>query len=125
MGGLRPPGPSKLGPYIHRPLRRTAPRLPLGNPCPSWLCLTVRKRTHARAATSGVRECKSCDRGFPMKLAVPKERRANEARVAATPDTVKRLKGLGLDIVVETGAGTGTSIPDQAFVDAGATIAPD
>jgi NAD(P) transhydrogenase subunit alpha len=60
-----------------------------------------------------------------MKLAVPMERRANEARVAATPDTVKRLKGLGLDIVVETGAGTGTSIPDQAFVDAGATIAPD
>jgi NAD(P) transhydrogenase subunit alpha len=60
-----------------------------------------------------------------MKLAVPMERRANEARVAATPDTVKRLKGLGLDVVVETGAGTGTSIPDQAFVDAGATIAPD
>jgi len=60
-----------------------------------------------------------------MKLAVPMERRANEARVAATPDTVKRLKGLGIDVVVETGAGTGTSIPDQAFVDAGATIAPD
>jgi NAD(P) transhydrogenase subunit alpha len=60
-----------------------------------------------------------------MKLAVPMERRANEARVAATPDTVKRLKGLGLDVVVETGAGTGTSIPDQAFVDAGATIAAD
>jgi NAD(P) transhydrogenase subunit alpha len=60
-----------------------------------------------------------------MKLAVPMERRANEARVAATPDTVKRFKGLGLDVVVETGAGTGTSIPDQAFADAGATIAPD
>lgn len=60
-----------------------------------------------------------------MKLAVPKERRVNEARVAATPDTVKRLKGLGLDVVVETGAGAGASIPDQAYIDAGATIAPD
>ena len=35
-----------------------------------------------------------------MKLAVPAERRANEARVAATPDTVKRLKGLGLERVL-------------------------
>ncbi len=60
-----------------------------------------------------------------MKLAVPKERRAGEARVAASPDTVKRLKGLGLDITVETGAGSGSSIPDQAFADAGAAIAAD
>ena len=60
-----------------------------------------------------------------MKLAVPKERRAGEARVAASPDTVKRLKGLGLEIVVETGAGAGASIPDQYYVDAGAVIAPD
>ncbi|MBI3453014.1 MAG: Re/Si-specific NAD(P)(+) transhydrogenase subunit alpha [Rhodospirillales bacterium] len=60
-----------------------------------------------------------------MKLAIPKERRANEARVAATPDTVKRLKGLGLEVVVEAGAGEGASIPDRAFADAGAAIAPD
>jgi H+-translocating NAD(P) transhydrogenase subunit alpha len=60
-----------------------------------------------------------------MKLAIAKERRANESRVAATPDTVKRLKGLGLDIVVEAGAGAGASISDQAYADAGATIAPD
>jgi H+-translocating NAD(P) transhydrogenase subunit alpha len=60
-----------------------------------------------------------------MKLAVPKERRAGEARVAASPDTVKRLKGLGLTVAVEAGAGEGSSIPDQAFVDAGATIASD
>ena len=38
-----------------------------------------------------------------MKLAILKERRAGEARVAATPDAVKRLKGLGLDVVVEAG----------------------
>jgi H+-translocating NAD(P) transhydrogenase subunit alpha len=60
-----------------------------------------------------------------MKLAIPKERRASERRVAATPDTVKRLKGLGLDIVVEAGAGAGVSISDQAYLDAGASIAAD
>jgi NAD(P) transhydrogenase subunit alpha len=60
-----------------------------------------------------------------MKLAIAKERRANEARAAATPDTVKRLKGLGLDVVVEAGAGAGASISDQAYADAGAQIAPD
>jgi len=60
-----------------------------------------------------------------MKLAVPKERRAFEARCAASPDTVKRLKALGLDIVVETGAGNGAATPDQAYIDAGASIAPD
>ena len=60
-----------------------------------------------------------------MKLAVLKERRAGEARVAASPDTVKRLKGLGLTVAVEAGAGDGSSIPDQQFADAGATIAPD
>jgi len=60
-----------------------------------------------------------------MKLAIAKERRANESRVAATPDTVKRLKALGLDIVVEAGAGAGASIADQAYADAGAQIAPD
>ena len=60
-----------------------------------------------------------------MKLAIAKERRANESRVAATPDTVKRLKGLGLDIVVEAGAGAGASISDEAYAAAGASIAPD
>jgi NAD(P) transhydrogenase subunit alpha len=60
-----------------------------------------------------------------MKLAIPKERRPGEARVAATPDTVKKLKQLGLDVVVESGAGVAAAIPDAAFQAAGATIAPD
>ena len=38
-----------------------------------------------------------------MKLAILKERRDGETRVAASPDTVKKLKGLGLDVTVETG----------------------
>ncbi|HEY2071300.1 MAG TPA: Re/Si-specific NAD(P)(+) transhydrogenase subunit alpha [Rhizomicrobium sp.] len=60
-----------------------------------------------------------------MKLAIPKERRAGEARVAATPDTVKKLKGLGLDVTVEAGAGQGARIADADYTAAGASIAPD
>jgi NAD(P) transhydrogenase subunit alpha len=59
-----------------------------------------------------------------MKIAIPKERRAGEARVAASPDTVKKFVGLGFEVVVESGAGAGASIPDSAFAEAGAKIAP-
>ena len=60
-----------------------------------------------------------------MKIAVIKERRPNEARVATSPDVVKRFKKLGFDVSIETGAGLGASIVDQAFIDAGATIADE
>jgi len=60
-----------------------------------------------------------------MKIAIPKERRAHELRVAVSPDTAKRLAGLGFTVVVESGAGDGASFPDAAFAAAGATIAPD
>ncbi|TQF85699.1 Re/Si-specific NAD(P)(+) transhydrogenase subunit alpha [Elioraea sp. Yellowstone] len=60
-----------------------------------------------------------------MRLAVLKERRPGEARVAVTPETVKKLTGLGLTVAVETGAGEGASIPDAEFAAAGAEIAPD
>tara|TARA_B100001939_G_scaffold341514_1_gene351215 strand:+ start:353 stop:1534 length:1182 start_codon:yes stop_codon:yes gene_type:complete len=60
-----------------------------------------------------------------MKLAVPKERRARERRVAATPDTVKKLIELGFTVTVEKGAGDGSSIPDAAYEAAGASIAVD
>jgi proton-translocating NAD(P)+ transhydrogenase subunit alpha len=58
-----------------------------------------------------------------MRLAVLKERRVPEARVAVTPDTVKRLIGLGLTVIVETGAGISASIADFDFIAAGATVA--
>ena len=58
-----------------------------------------------------------------MIIAIPKERRAGEARVAATPETVKKLKGLGLDVVVESGAGEGAHYADADYQGAGATIA--
>jgi NAD(P) transhydrogenase subunit alpha len=60
-----------------------------------------------------------------MRLAVLKERRAGEGRVAATPDTVKKLLALGLTVAVETGAGLLASISDEEFAAAGAEIAPD
>ena len=60
-----------------------------------------------------------------MKIAIPKERRPNERRVAASPETVKKFKGLGFDVVVESGAGLGAAVTDEAFAAAGATIAPD
>lgn len=60
-----------------------------------------------------------------MKVAIPKERRAYEARVATTPDAIKRMKPLGLTFLVEAGAGLTAAIPDQAFVDAGAEIVAD
>jgi NAD(P) transhydrogenase subunit alpha len=60
-----------------------------------------------------------------MKLAVPKEKRDGETRVAVTPETVKKLKSLGLEVSVETGAGAGARISDSDYQAAGATIAPD
>ncbi|HEX7968097.1 MAG TPA: Re/Si-specific NAD(P)(+) transhydrogenase subunit alpha [Stellaceae bacterium] len=60
-----------------------------------------------------------------MKISVAKERRSQERRVAVTPDTAKRLVGMGLEVVVESGAGAGSSFPDAAYEAAGAKIAPD
>lgn len=60
-----------------------------------------------------------------MKIAIPKERRAGEARVAASPDTVKKYVQMGFEVVVETGAGDGASIADSVYQEAGATIAAD
>src|SRR6185437_9460580 len=60
-----------------------------------------------------------------MRLAVLKERRAAETRVAATPDTVKRLIALDLTVAIEAGAGLTAAIPDAEFAASGAEIAPD
>jgi NAD(P) transhydrogenase subunit alpha len=60
-----------------------------------------------------------------MKVAVVKERRAFEHRVAASPDTVKRMIAMGLEVVVESGAGEGSWFSDAAFAEAGASIAAD
>jgi NAD(P) transhydrogenase subunit alpha len=59
----------------------------------------------------------------PITVGIPKEIYPNERRVAATPDTVQKIRKLGLDVVVEAGAGEESNFPDGAYVSAGATIA--
>jgi H+-translocating NAD(P) transhydrogenase subunit alpha len=60
-----------------------------------------------------------------MKVAIIRERRADERRVAATPDSVKHLVAMGLQPVVESGAGEAAYFVDEAYRAAGATLAPD
>src|SRR6266550_2541327 len=60
-----------------------------------------------------------------MRIAVAREIDANEDRVAATPETVKKMKGLGADIAVEPDAGTKSGILDAEFAAAGATLSND
>ncbi|MFP6774322.1 MAG: Re/Si-specific NAD(P)(+) transhydrogenase subunit alpha [Alphaproteobacteria bacterium] len=60
-----------------------------------------------------------------MKIAVLKERRADERRVAATPETAKKFVGLGVEVMVEAGAGAAAHYPDRDFQAAGAVIATD
>jgi NAD(P) transhydrogenase subunit alpha len=57
-----------------------------------------------------------------MRIAVAREVDPMEGRVAATPETVKKMKGLGADVAVEPGAGTKSGIPDAEFAAAGATV---
>jgi H+-translocating NAD(P) transhydrogenase subunit alpha len=57
-----------------------------------------------------------------MKIAIAKERRAEERRVAASPDTVKRMTGMGLQVLVEPGAGDGAAFSDAGYEEAGARI---
>lgn len=57
-----------------------------------------------------------------MLIGVTRETRPGETRVAATPATVGQLTGLGYDVVIETGAGAGSSITDEAYTRAGAAI---
>ena len=60
-----------------------------------------------------------------MRIAVPAETAANEERVAATPETVKKLVALGAEIVVQAGAGLGSGLLDADYEKAGAQIAAD
>ncbi len=60
-----------------------------------------------------------------MRIAVLRERRPNEARVAATPESVKKFKALGAEIAVEAGAGAASYFADSDYAAAGATIAID
>ncbi len=74
---------------------------------------------------SQLRDAINCSNPEGMKISVLKERRAGETRVAATPETVKKLKALGHEITLESGAGTVAGFPDAAFEAEGARIASD
>lgn len=60
-----------------------------------------------------------------MIVGIPKEVKDNEYRVAATPEGVRELARAGHEVVVETGAGAGSALPDEDFTAAGARILPD
>lgn len=57
-----------------------------------------------------------------MQIGIPEEVQANENRVAATPDTVKKLIRLGYKVVIERGAGLKASFDDSAYTEAGASL---
>ena len=60
-----------------------------------------------------------------MKIGVPREIVSGETRVAATPQSVKRLKKLGFEVQVECCAGEAADAPDALYLEAGATIVED
>lgn len=60
-----------------------------------------------------------------MKVGVARESAAGERRVALVPESVKRLAGAGVDVLVESGAGVEASFGDDAYAEAGAGIVPD
>ena len=60
-----------------------------------------------------------------MKIAVPREIRAGETRVALDPESCKKLIQLGMEVAVEAGAGSAANFTDRAYQDAGATLVAD
>ena len=61
----------------------------------------------------------------PRKIGVPKEIYLNECRVAATPNTVKKLQKLGFEILIQSGAGEAANFSDRAYQEADCKIIPD
>ena len=57
-----------------------------------------------------------------MRIGIPAEIVAGETRVAATPETVKKMLASGHQVSVQTGAGAGASIPDAEYEAAGAKL---
>ncbi|MEY3899376.1 MAG: hypothetical protein RI962_531, partial [Pseudomonadota bacterium] len=57
-----------------------------------------------------------------MRIGIPAETRQGETRVAATPETIKKLIAAGHKVVVQSGAGVPASLPDDAFAAVGAEI---
>jgi H+-translocating NAD(P) transhydrogenase subunit alpha len=60
-----------------------------------------------------------------MRIAVAREVDPIESRVAATPETIRKMQGLGADVWVEPGAGVKSGLSDREFTAAGATVSSD
>src|ERR1700735_2993920 len=60
-----------------------------------------------------------------MKIAAAKEIDPTEPRVAVSPDTIKKFKALGAEVVIEPGAGIKSGLPDSEFTAVGATVSAD
>jgi NAD(P) transhydrogenase subunit alpha len=60
-----------------------------------------------------------------MKIGIPKEIQAGEKRVATTPEVAERLRKLGFDILIETGAGVAANIADDQYREAGVEVVAD
>ncbi len=59
-----------------------------------------------------------------MKIGVARETAPGERRVALVPEALGKLTAVGIEVLVEAGAGRGALIPDSAFTEAGATVLP-
>ena len=60
-----------------------------------------------------------------MRIGVPKEIVPGETRIAASPDSIEKFTALGVDVLVESGAGAGAQMSDEALAEAGAHIVVD
>src|SRR5579884_1216822 len=59
-----------------------------------------------------------------MRVGIARETAPGERRVALVPESVAKLTSAGFDVVVEPGAGTAASFPDEAYAGAGAVLGP-
>ena len=62
---------------------------------------------------------------LPLKVGIPRETHPGERRVAVTPATAAKILKLGLEVLVEAGAGQGADYSDAAYLEVGAQIVPD
>lgn len=74
---------------------------------------------------SSSNESVSFEKDKPNKVGVPLEVRSGEQRVAATPDTAQKLRQLGFEVLIESGAGARADFSDAAYEKAGCRIVPN
>ena len=79
----------------------------------------------ARDARRALRVLRAPERGGEMKVGVPTEIKEDEYRVSLTPAGARELTDRGHEVLIQAGAGEGSSIPDEAYTSQGARIVPD